>query len=627
MIGLNGKIMPSHKLNDDAIALVDSSTNISEIKKIIEKTGRLITLDYESHKTLLKNKIQHEISDNHITSVELDEIQKKSYYFSKWANSSQLNNLLDYKGFNLGNFFYLEIFIYFIPTLKKLWEIHVISQKYNNSKFFCSENLKSMVNLFNKSCEGFGKKNLKTTEFFGDYIELQNNLFRLKISRTNYFRLKKILENSFNALFGPKKNNYSNGILLVEFNTNLYGPLFLKMNEKNMNIFYYSRKRPAFWNASSFSIIKKSNCIVLSGDSLSNKKIEEEIKNDSDKLTLKIITMLKNNNFLESFFSIDNISFWNIIKSSFLKLCERRIKEAIHEVNLARILLENLQPKCVLVLSEIGYTDQVVINQSKQLKIPVILVQHGVFANDSPESHEINKFIGSMPIISDKFLGWGNAIKKYSKQFGISENKIKILGSSVHDSTFKKKDKGLKIKKEFILLSTGFATHSHVIDYSVKANEEYELVLRAICKIVSKAKKKLVIKIHPYAQSIVEERIAKEIDPNISIIKKGDMISLIESCELMITLAMTSAILDAQIFEKPVLRIPLTKRFGAVDTLRASPGLTVPINDFEKTFNKIITSNNFRLQVIKEGKKFVDDCLVNQGNATENITNFLKNLN
>jgi len=527
----------------------------------------------------------------------------------------------------LGNFFLPEIFMYFIPTLKKLWEIHVISQKYNNSKFFCSENLKSMVDLFNKSCEGFGKKNLKTTEFFGDYIELQNNLFRLKISRTNYFRLKKILENSFNALFGPKKSNYSNGILLVEFNTNLYGPLFLKMKEKNMSIFYYGRKRPAFWNASSFSIIKKSNCIVITGDSLSNKKIVDKINNDPDKLALKIITMLKNNNFLESFFSIDNISFWNIIKSTFLKLCERRIKEAIREVNLARILLEKFQPKCVLVLSEMGHTERVVINQAKLLQIPVILVQHGVFANDSLESHEINKFIGSMPIISDKFLGWGNAIKKYSEQFRIYENKIKILGSSAHDPTFKKKDKGLKIKKEFILLSTGNTVPNHVIDYSVKANEEYELVLRTICKTVSKAKKKLVIKIHPYGQSTVEERIAKEIDPNISIIKKGDIISLIESCELMITLAMTSAILDAQIFEKPVLRIPLTKRFGAVDTLRASPGLTVPINDFEKIFNKIITNNNFRLEIIEEGKKFVDDCLINQGSAAENIANFLKNLN
>jgi len=301
MIGQNGDRMSHHKSNKNIIALLDSSTSIDEIKKIVRKASRIITFDYTSHKMLLKNKIKHEISDNYISQLELDEIQNKSYQFSKWAKSSQICDSLEYKGFNLGNFFYHEIFIYLLPMLKKLLEVNTISQNFKNYHFFCSKNIEPIASLFNESCERLGKKNRTTTEFFDDSIVLQNNFFRLKISRTNYFRLKKILEKSISMFFGPKKHNYSNGILFVDFNTNMYGPIFLHLNEKKQRIFFYSRKRPAIWNKNSFSIIKKSNCVIITEDSLSNKRLKDNIRTDS-KLVPKIISILKNNNFFESFF-------------------------------------------------------------------------------------------------------------------------------------------------------------------------------------------------------------------------------------------------------------------------------------------------------------------------------------
>jgi len=215
---------------------------------------------------------------------------------------------------------------------------------------------------------------------------------------------------------------------------------------------------------------------------------------------------------------------------------------------------------------------------------------------------------------------WGVRVK-----FGIPEKKIKILGSLAHDSTFKKAKKGPKFEKKFVLLATGVATNINVNNYTVKANEEYEQALRLICQTISKAKKKLIIKIHPHVQSNLEEKIANEIDPSITVLKNADMASLIESCELMITLAMTTAILDAQIVDKPVFCIQIADEFESVDTFRPSPGLIIPITNFENTFKKILSDNNFRIQVIKEGKKFVDDCLTNHGNTAENIANFLKN--
>jgi len=184
--------MSLHKSNKSIIALLDSSTSIDEIKKIVRKASRIITFDYTSHKILLKNKIKHEISDNYISKLELDEIQNKSYQFSKWAKSSQICDSLEYKGFNLGNFFYIEIFIYLLPMLKKLLEVNTVSQNFKNYHFFCSANIEPIASLFNESCERLGKKNRTTTEFFNDSIELQNNFFNLKISRTNYFTMHRL---------------------------------------------------------------------------------------------------------------------------------------------------------------------------------------------------------------------------------------------------------------------------------------------------------------------------------------------------------------------------------------------------------------------------------------------------
>jgi len=228
-----------------------------------------------------------------------------------------------------------------------------------------------------------------------------------------------------------------------------------------------------------------------------------------------------------------------------------------------------------------------------------------------------------MPIISDEFFIWGKALEKYSKAFGIDEKKIRILGSPAHDKVFERLRTKPKLKEDFILVSMGSATHNHVNDYTVKANQDDEDALRIICNAVTKAKKKLIIKIHPYTDDISAKEIAKEIEPTIKIIKKGDISSLIESCELMITLAITSAILDAQIYEKPVIHIPLREWWGPPDTHRTSPGLNVQVKDFEKTFNKILNNHKFPQEVIEIGKRFVNDNLTNQGHAAQSISELL----
>jgi hypothetical protein len=622
MSGKNGA-MSNNNFNCQFIALVDESTHIEDLERILKTNNpKIITFDIDTHKKLKKKNIPHEISDTFLVSKEIDEIQTKCYTFARWANSSEIQKFFQYEGFNLENLFYQEIFIFLIPLLKKLVETQKILEKYTDVTFMSSGLLKQLIDLQNKPCRIITSQKFESNVFQNDYIKLQNNLFGIKISRSNYFKFKKLMEKIISTFFGPKKN-LENGIILTEFNTIQYRSLLFELNQNHLNPIFYGRKRPAIWNASSFSSIKNSKAIIFTEDDLINNEIQTLVLSDTEKIIPKILSILENHDFFEKFFVINKISFWKIIKPFIISLSKRRINEAIKEINLVKYLLEKINPKCILVLSESSHTDQFIISQANKQKIPVILLQHGIGGSDGPESNVINEFTGSMPILSDEFLVWGNATKKYALQFGINEKTIHELGSPSHDKIFTHSNNS-KLKNDFILISAGSATTNHIRDYSITTHEEYEHVLKEICKTVLKTKRKIVIKMHPYLDGKIERDIVKEIDPTIQVINKGNISSLIESCELMITLAVTSAALDAQVLEKPVIRLPLKEWWGPPNTYRTSPGLTVQIEEFETILNKILNESNFRQQVIDDGKNFVNDCLVNQGSSAKSIAAFLK---
>ena len=62
------------------------------------------------------------------------------------------------------------------------------------------------------------------------------------------------------------------------------------------------------------------------------------------------------------------------------------------------------------MLSEIGFTEQIIGQLAKNHKIPVVLLQPGVY-NDTPESTEMNISKGAYPIQSDKIIVWGKIAK------------------------------------------------------------------------------------------------------------------------------------------------------------------------------------------------------------------------
>ena len=69
-----------------SILFVDSSTSIDDVIKIKNKISniQIFSFDYISHKLLIKNNINHEISDKFLSENDLNIIQQKSYQFAEW---------------------------------------------------------------------------------------------------------------------------------------------------------------------------------------------------------------------------------------------------------------------------------------------------------------------------------------------------------------------------------------------------------------------------------------------------------------------------------------------------------------------------------------------------------------
>lgn len=604
-------------MND--VFLIDSVKNFDslDISKLSESI--VISLDYFTHKELEKRSISHEISDPYLSSQELQMIQNSSYNFSKWFENDNFSSYLEYSGVNIGNLACSELYVFLLPFLKKFFEIKKICQKYNGSIFHVSSELQKITKEFSNTIE----EDLKSdkTELLFDNFVLDNIFFKIKLSKKNFDKLKSFSDQIIKNFFSAKTESDFD-VLLVEFNTNLYENLFKSLNNSGLKTLFYGLKRPAVWDKNSFSVMKQSKSkIAIYSDFVTN-NVQSNSKYHTQKLLENLDDLLQNNE-LEKFFSLFDTTFWVPLKFIFEKLCKKYIDNLVIDIEATRNILQKYRPKTILLLSESSKTDQIVISQAKILGIPFYLLQHGL-GYDTLEGHSWNEFTGSLPNNSLKFFVWGNAMLNYSKTYGIPFSKVDVVGSVAHDPIFSTDLQNLK--NDYILLAIEGPSHTDIRDYTVKIHDEYEHVLKIIFDTVHNANKKLLVKFHPHENNLNKTSIEHLLNPSVKIIKQGLMPSFLSNCELLITMSITTAILDAYILKKPVLRVAFREWMGKSDKCRKSSSPVIHIQDFESVFNKILNDKEFREEVISNGKEFVDDCLSFPAVSADKLSNTLKNI-
>ena len=614
-----GKMNKSKK-----IIFVDNLTSINEIENFSNQSDvKIISFDYTSHIKLTEKNIEHEISEIYLTQ-DTDKLQKQCYEFLNWYNLDVVKKNTSFLNINISKLYNDQLIHEIIKILKKFSEIKVIVKQFSNSKYFASGDLLLISKLWVKSTNEI--PNNQKMKFYFDHIEIGTNIGKknIKISIPNslYKKIKNIIEKVLESIL-QNENLSKKNTLLVEFNTKKFKKFFLESKNYNKNIAYYGRRRPGIWDLESFKIIKNSQCKIITSNIMKGDILKTYKKNILE-IKEKYLELLNSNKELNKFFSIDDISFISVISPIIKLLIIDRLEEIIFEILLAKQMFEGVRIDSVVVLSEIGMTEQIIIQLANQKKIPILHLQEGLHY-DTQEAFEHSKFQTVFLESASKYIAWG----KFSKEFQVTigkistENVIELGSPYFSELNFLDNQNS----EEYVLLATMPPQIEQINGINVKNLEKYLKSILKICEIISTQKKKMIIKLHPTSDILNISKTIQEKFPDIIVIEKGDIDPLIRKCSILIVTGISTVIVQGQILQKPVISIPLIDyNWGKPSAYTENSCLLIELEQLSINLKKIYDDPLFKNKLIDDGNKFLKNCFKNKDNSSKIIWEYIKNL-
>jgi len=624
MIGKNGK---SNNISRSVILLIDSDSNLNKIK-VTKKDfhcNKIISFDYDSHKNLNLENIEHEISDEFITQEETNEIQNHLYTFSKWYDEKSLQKFFMVDDLNIGQLLQEQFIDYMIKFLKKFFEFKKIYEKFPNALFVSSGILYEISTIFSSNIQQIDIDKVVNYDFVHDKVRVGVNVGKNRInfslSSSKYKKIKHLSEKFTQSLFEPKINSSSPNVLLVELSTEMYQNLLEESRNYNINLIQFGIRRPAIWNIDTFKIIKNSKCSIITPDLLIDSELKIKIQEQKNLIRKQISELYQQDDILSKYFSYEGYSFWYIIKPIIQRLFEKRIEQIARDIQTIKALFQKITIDTVIISSEIGITEQIVISQYKKYGVRLLLLQHGIYY-DTKEAKETNISKGMYPIKSDKFLIWGKVAENDLKNIDIIEpTKLKIIGHPKYDSW-----KPVSIQNDFscVILALTGPEHMLIQGHQISNIIEFEKQLEQIYKIVTAMKKKLIIKTHPSFHVFDFSETLKKISSDIEVISVGNTMELVNSCDVMIATNYTTVILESYLLEKPVICLPIIDyNLGIPALFDFNSDMIISIEKFQTVLEKLMHDKDFKNKIIQTQNKFVKNYLANHGNSSKKLLEYI----
>ena len=616
------EIINNSKTNYDFL-FVDSSISEKNLIDFIStnKNCRVISFDFESTDILKKHNIKFEHSETFLNNFDYTNLQNKIYKISEWYKNSHINEFLIYKDVNIGKLFYEQVLDYLVKSCKNIFEIQAIHKEFPESKYFVSPNLHSIIIQFSKNTHLISDEDLKLDK---DQVKLnlkfKNFNKSISLSQEKYKRIKSFTDNLLSSVFSPslEKNN-SCRLLLVEFDTFKYGSFFRHLADSGLDLVFYGIRRPAFWNYATFLNIVKSRCKIIDSNPISP-KTSREFLNNFNNFKIKFNKLWNQTEILNSIFQIDSFSIWPIIKNDIKNLLEAEIKSSIKYIY---NILENFQKYSidgVCILSEIGYTEQLAIAAAKHMKIPTFLIQHGVYY-DTANANKMNHSQGIYPIESDFYLCYGLPQKNDCvTNSNIPDSKIIPVGTIQFDE-LNNQSVG---DDNYVLLVTTGPQFENIEGHRYSNLKTYLETIREICNVVQNNNLRIIIKQHQSTREYSLKDYIHKFDPNITVHSVGDVIPLIKRAKFIISIGVSTVILESLLLKKPTLA------FEGIDYHWGKPSILngctiVDTNNLDSTVKKLLSDISFKNDLVFKSKKFLEKYLVNLENSVPFSTKFIKN--
>ena len=623
--------MPSvHSSTHSRILLVDSTSNFDKIKNIFDKENdiSIISFDYKSHKKLENENIPHQLSDEYITDSQCKLLQEYVYKFSYWYLEKYFSNFLEYHGINLGRLYLDELLNFFVRFLKKFKEIEIIFSANDRKEFLAQNELFDIVKFFTNSVSNIQKSIKKSHLFTHEQIRINlkipgydKNIF---LNKNIYLKLKNSSDFLTSNVFRPQiRNSTKINVLFAEYNTERYKELFLKSKKFNTQIFFYGRRRPPFWNVSTLKTIIKSRCKIITNKFIDDKvsKANEDI--GIQKMQKQISDLWKNDLALEKFFTFEGFGILKLIKPTLVELIENRLSYTIHEIELVNRMFQKFRFDFTVIVNESGFSEQIISHLSKTHNIKCIHMQEG-FHWDSLGANENLTSQGVYLHDADKLAVWGDIDKVLSINNGrISSNKVSIIGAPRYDNLFKTKKKS----GSYILLASSADPQPEEVEgLRTKKIEKYLTDILQISKTVIELEEELVIKLHPSTTQLMDiVELAPKISPRIRVVSHGEITSLLPSAKLLISIGLSSAIIEALILKKPVILVPGIDYNWENPSIVNEKGCLISNLDELKQLLKIIIMNKNYFNQHESFQKYLSKLISFNGDASEEFYKLLRN--
>ena len=615
----------------EKIILVDSTSNFENIKNFFKKGNNLsiISFDYKSHKKLENGNIPHQISDDYITDLQCKTIQDYVYKFTYWYFEKDFSKFLEYREINLGRLFQDELLNFFVRFLKKFKEIEIIFASNQNKEFLAENELFDIIQFFTNSTLNLQKSTKKFHSF--PHEEMRVNLKiagyekSLFLSRDRYLKLKKLSDFLINKMFNPKiTDNTKTKILFAEYNTERYKELFLKSKKFNAEIFFYGKRRPAFWNGSTLKTIRNSKCKIITNHLIYDNVAKHEEKLGIKKMRTQLSELWKKNSSLEKFFTFGDFEVFTLIKPVLVELIENRLSRTIHEIELVNRMFQKIRFDFSVIINELGFSEQIISCLSKTHKIKCLHMQEGFHWDTIPANANLTSQ-GAYLHDADTLAVWGDIDRAISiENGGIPSNKVRIIGAPRYDNLFNSETK----KQDYILLaSSGDPQPEEVNGIRINKIEEYLTDILQISKIVRELDEEVFIKLHPSPTQLMDlVELEKKIDPKITIVSHGEITSLLPSAKLVISIGISSAIIEALILKKPVIFIPgIDYNWGDPSIINEKGCLISSINELKNDLKGVLNNTKLYAEQQNSSRKYLSKLISHHGNASDEFYKYLKN--
>jgi len=334
--------------------------------------------------------------------------------------------------------------------------------------------------------------------------------------------------------------------------------------------------------------------------------------------------MLSDEEPFQKIFSINDKSFWNFIKIDFLNLLTDRIEEIVYELKGSEIFLLKTKPSLMIHFYTVTLQEKSLVHNIIKQKIKFCLLQHGMYGiyGMTQNLAKSNPILGLLPNFENQqIMVWGNIAKEFQLKNGVNEEQLIEIGNIKTDSYFNMIAN--PSKKGIILVGVSSLNTINYFCQSMEIYDSYEKCFRLICKTLAKIKdRKKIIKLHPGEMTFLTlpiESIIKEIDPSIKIMVGADIPTLINSCDLLITLGFSTLMLEANILQKPTIALLYDPQESSTDPGMGPTKMFYPHQEkeFSEYFTRILNDNALRKDVIHQGNLFVKRYLKNHGKACQ----------